>query len=46
MFYYINGKLTHLAPGFAVLDVGGVGYRLTVSGTTSGEGIWPGKEEA
>ena len=34
MFYYINGKLTHLAPGFAVLDVGGVGYRLTVSGTT------------
>lgn len=34
MFYYINGKLTHLASGFAVLDVGGVGYKLTVSGTT------------
>ena len=34
MFYYINGNLTHLASGFAVLDVGGVGYKLTVSGTT------------
>ena len=34
MFYYINGKLTHLASGFAVLDVGGVGYKLTISGTT------------
>lgn len=34
MFYYIHGNLTHLAPGFAVLDVGGVGYRLTISGTT------------
>ncbi len=34
MFYYINGNLTHLASGFAVLDVGGVGYRLTISGTT------------
>ncbi len=34
MFYYINGTLTHLESGFAVLDVGGVGYKLTVSGTT------------
>lgn len=34
MFYYISGKLVHLEPTFAVLDVGGVGYRLTVSGTT------------
>ena len=34
MFYYINGNLTHLASGFAVLDVGGVGYKLTISGTT------------
>lgn len=34
MFYYISGNLTHLASGFAVLDVGGVGYRFTISGTT------------
>lgn len=34
MFYYINGKLAHLAPTFAVLDVGGVGYKLTISGST------------
>ena len=35
MFYYINGQLTHLENGIAVLDVGGVGYKLTVSGTTA-----------
>ena len=34
MFYYINGLLTHLESNTAVLDVGGVGYKLTVSGTT------------
>ena len=34
MFYYINGKLAHLDPTFAVLDVGGVGYKLTISGST------------
>ena len=34
MFYYINGNLTHLDSSFAVLDVGGVGYKLTISGTT------------
>lgn len=38
MFYYINGKLAVLEReadrGFAVVDVGGVGYKLTVSGTT------------
>lgn len=38
MFYYINGKLAVLEReadrGFAVIDVGGVGYKLTVSGTT------------
>ncbi|MBP3370015.1 MAG: Holliday junction branch migration protein RuvA [Clostridia bacterium] len=34
MFYYINGKLAHLDPTFAVVDVGGVGYKLTISGTT------------
>lgn len=34
MFYFIRGNLVHLEPTFAVLDVGGVGYKLTVSGTT------------
>ncbi len=34
MFYYISGKLVHLENGTAVIDAGGVGYRLTVSGTT------------
>ena len=34
MFYYLSGKLTHLENNVAVLDVGGVGYKLTVSGTT------------
>lgn len=34
MFYYINGRLAHLDPSFAVLDVGGVGYKLTISGST------------
>ena len=34
MFYYLNGNLTHLESNLAVLDVGGVGYKLTISGTT------------
>ena len=34
MFYYISGKLMHLESNLAVLDVGGVGYKLTISGTT------------
>ena len=34
MFYYISGRLAHLENGFAVIDAGGIGYRLTVSGTT------------
>lgn len=38
MFYYISGKLAalerELDRGFAVVDAGGVGYKLTVSGTT------------
>lgn len=34
MFYYLNGSLVHLENSLAVLDVGGVGYQLTVSGTT------------
>ena len=39
MFYYIEGKLAHLEReldrGYAVIDVGGVGYKLTVSFLTS-----------
>ncbi len=34
MFYYISGRLALLETGIAVLDVGGVGYKLTISGTT------------
>ena len=34
MFYYISGKLAHLETGVAVIDAGGVGYRLTISQTT------------
>ena len=34
MFYYISGKLALLEPGVAVLDAGGVGYRMTISQTT------------
>lgn len=38
MFYYISGKLAALErdadKGFAVIDADGVGYKLTVSGTT------------
>ena len=34
MFYYISGKLAYLDPTFAVIDAGGVGYKLTISQTT------------
>ena len=34
MFYYISGALAHAEPGFAVIDAGGVGYKLTISQTT------------
>lgn len=34
MFYYIKGELTHVADGVAVIECGGVGYKLTVSATT------------
>lgn len=34
MFYYLRGNLVHVEPGMVVLDVGGVGYQLTVSGST------------
>lgn len=34
MFYYLCGKLAYLANGVAVIDCGGVGYKLSISGTT------------
>ena len=34
MFYYIAGKLVHLTPSCAVIDAGGVGYKMTVSQNT------------
>lgn len=34
MFYYISGKLAYTDMHCAVIDVGGVGYKLTVSATT------------
>ncbi|MBQ8848826.1 MAG: Holliday junction branch migration protein RuvA [Clostridia bacterium] len=34
MFYYISGKLALLDPSFAVVDAGGVGYRMSISQTT------------
>lgn len=37
MYYYISGELVLAEPNFAVVDAGGVGYKLTVSGTTLGK---------
>ena len=34
MFYYISGKLAMANPTTAVIDAGGVGYKLTISATT------------
>lgn len=34
MFYYIKGTLAYLDPTFAVVDAGGVGYKMTISTTT------------
>ena len=34
MFYYLCGKLALLKNDLAVIDIGGVGYSLTISGTT------------
>lgn len=34
MFYYIAGRLVHLTPNCAVIDAGGVGYKMTVSQNT------------
>lgn len=34
MFYFINGSLALLRPGFAVINAGGVGFKLTISDRT------------
>lgn len=34
MFYYLKGELTYAAENVAVVECGGVGYKLTVSATT------------
>lgn len=34
MFYYIRGLLTVLEPIFAVVEAGGIGYKLSISQTT------------
>ncbi len=34
MFYYISGKLGLANPSTAVIDVGGIGYKLTISENT------------
>ena len=34
MFYYIEGKLAHLDYTFAVVDAGGVGYKMTITQNT------------
>ncbi len=34
MFYYISGKLAYATPTTAVIDAGGVGYKLTISENT------------
>ena len=35
MYYYVNGTLAHRDASVCVVDCGGVGYKLTVSATTS-----------
>ena len=34
MFHYISGPLAALMPGLAVVDAGGVGFKLTISSNT------------
>jgi Holliday junction DNA helicase RuvA len=46
MFYYIKGELVLAEPGTAVIDCGGVGYKLTVSDNTLGKLAGTDKKEA
>lgn len=34
MFYYVQGTVTHMAPGLAVIDCGGVGYACRTTTNT------------
>ena len=34
MFYYISGRLAAATPSMAVIDAGGIGYKLTISENT------------
>lgn len=36
MFYHIHGTLEHKESGFAVVDCGGIGFRLTIGAMTLG----------
>ena len=36
MYYYIQGELVLTEPNLAVIDAGGIGYRINISGTTLG----------
>ena len=46
MFYYVKGELVMTDPQSAVVDCGGVGYKLTVSMNTlshlteTGKNVW------
>ena len=42
MFYYIEGKLSLIEPGLAVVDCGGVGYALSITAHTAGR-LKPGQ---
>lgn len=37
MYYYISGELVLTEPNTAVIDAGGVGYQMTISGNTLGK---------
>ncbi len=37
MYYYISGELVLAEPNIAVVDAGGVGYQMTISGNTLGK---------
>ncbi|MBO4356236.1 MAG: Holliday junction branch migration protein RuvA [Clostridia bacterium] len=34
MYYYISGILAYTSPGTAVVDAGGIGYEMSISGNT------------
>ncbi len=36
MYDYLTGRVAEIGPDEVVIDIGGVGYRLAVSGTTAG----------